>query len=318
MQKYFSSLSKDLFTNSLACFVTCTLILIGTAGCGKENKQDTKQKATTKKAPAKTSKKDSKKETAKPKVKKHSQREHMTYEELFDHSTKALAKNRKKEAIPYLEEIASRFADREDISKHKLHLAQLYFDTKDYAAAREVFDHFAQFYPSDAQAEYAKYTAIKAVVAQSLQMDCDQTETSSAVTLCKEYLENTQFEAYRKDVVDIKIDCEKKLIDKEIYVFNFYLKQHQFDAARNRLTFLKDTYGKKDDSIKTLLLDLDYKLTSKQCHASKGTERQKLEKELQLVAADLKKAQSQDVNIGAIEKLAERANKKEKDKSYWL
>jgi len=278
------------------------------AGCAKEKTETkvTKDAKPSTKTVSKTQK-DAQSKTipAKktPKKKKNKKREKMTYAELSEKVQKCLAKKHIKEAIPYQEEIVSRYADRQDIAKNKLQLAELYFKIKEYAAAREVFDNFSQFYPSDPKAEYAKHKAIKAVFAENLQMDCDQSETEMTVALCKEYLESQHFNTYRKEVVDIKAQCENKLIDKEIYVFNFYMRKHEFDAARNRLNHLKENYLASNESLKPRLLELEHKLLSKD-----PSSKQHLVAEKATPGAD----QAIAANNTPV------ADAKEKDKNYWL
>jgi outer membrane protein assembly factor BamD (BamD/ComL family) len=99
---------------------------------------------------------------------------------------------------------------------------------------------------------------------QTLRNDCDATETERTILLCHEYLQNTTYTRYQKDVFDIQNGCENKLIDKEIYVFNFYLKRGEVAASKNRLTYLKEKYAEKHPELMPRLLYLECKLAKRE------------------------------------------------------
>ncbi len=195
---------------------------------------------------------------------KQKRKEEMTFDELRKKAFACLEKKHRDEAAEYLEQIIAQNPDRSDITKYKLLLAEVYFKTGKYPSAFELYDHYNQFYPADARAEYAKYRSILAKFYQTLRHDCDQTQTEETANLCKEYLENTAYKAYAQDVADINKTCEHKLIDKEVYVFNFYLRQGEYDAAKGRLKYLRDNYLTKNQLLEARLLFLESQLAKKQ------------------------------------------------------
>lgn len=197
---------------------------------------------------------------------KEKKKEDLTFKELSDRVSTSLKKNKRDEAINYLEEIIGRFPDHQQISQYKMMLAELYFKSKKYPAAQELYESFNTFYPADKKAEYSKYKSIYAMFNQTLSIDCDQTETEETVRLCKEYLQNNTYSKYRKKIAEIQHVCENKLIDKEAYIFNFYLHQGKKDAARNRLKFMKEKYLANYPNIEPRLLYLESKLAQREKH----------------------------------------------------
>ncbi len=191
-------------------------------------------------------------------------KEDMTLPELAQKTTAFLEKKKYDDAISHLETLIARFPDNPNVGMYKMLLAELYFKREEYPSAHELYEHYNQFYPSDKSAEYAKYKSLLAMFYQTLRAECDQTETEEAVRLCDEYLQNKQYDQYRKDVLDIKKTCTDKLIDKEVYVFNFYLKQDQFDAAHNRIKSLRDKYLAANKTLEPRLLYLETKLAQRE------------------------------------------------------
>jgi outer membrane assembly lipoprotein YfiO len=195
---------------------------------------------------------------------KQKRKEEMTFEELSRKALACLQKKHRDEAAEYLELIIAQHPDRTDIATYKLLLAEVYFKDGKYPSAFELFDHYNQFYPADARAEYAKYRSILAKFYQTLRADCDQTQTAATAALCKEYLAFPAYKKYTNDVYDIKKTCERKLIDKEVYVFNFYLKQGEYEAAKGRLKHLRTNYLSENQALEARLLYLESQLAQKQ------------------------------------------------------
>jgi outer membrane protein assembly factor BamD len=195
---------------------------------------------------------------------KQKNRNELGYEELKQQAYADLGNKREDLASEYLEEIVTRFSDRQDISQHKLALAETYFKLGKFPSAYELYNNFAQFYPSDEKAEYAKYRAILSKFYQTLNPNCDQTTTIEATTLCKEYLDIPAYKKYASDIRDIQHTCEIKLIDKEVYVFNFYLNQKKYTAAQNRINTLEKEYLPKNPSLEARILYLKCQLAKKQ------------------------------------------------------
>lgn len=195
---------------------------------------------------------------------KQKSRSELSYEELKQRAYADLSNKKEDSASEYLEEILTRFSDQQDISLHKLALAETYFKLGKFPSAYELYNDFAQFYPSDENAEYAKYRAILSKFYQTLNPNCDQTTTIETTKLCQEYLDTPTFKKYSSDIRDIQHTCEFKLIDKEVYVFNFYLNQKKYTAAQNRINSLEKDYLPKNPSIEARILYLKCQLAKKQ------------------------------------------------------
>jgi outer membrane assembly lipoprotein YfiO len=191
-------------------------------------------------------------------------KDELTFEELKHNTKVALQKKQYNDAAEALETIVARFSDRPDIAKYKLALAQAYFKIGRFPSAYELYNHYNQFYPSDKSAECAKYRAIKAKFYQTLKMDCDQSTTIETTKLCDEYLQNSSYKKYQKDVLDILYTCQQKLINKEIYVFNFYLKKGKYQAAHSRLKYIEKEFLPKDKNLDARLLYLKCQLAKKE------------------------------------------------------
>lgn len=187
----------------------------------------------------------------------------MNFEELRENSGMLLKKQNHAEAAEILEETITRHPDRPDIHKFKIILADVYFKLERYQLAYQMYQNYAQQYPSHTRAEYAKYQAVLSKFYQTLKIDCDQTLTNETIAACKEYAAQPYFKKYLQDVIDIQNTCEHKLINKEIYVFNFYLNQDKTDAARNRLNHIKSTFLSQKPSLEARLCYLECKLAQK-------------------------------------------------------
>ena len=188
----------------------------------------------------------------------------MNFEELKEKTEAFLEKKRYDNATELLEQIIARYPDKQEIHTYKMLLADTYFKLGKYSSSAHLYDHYQNYYPSDNKAEYAKYQAVLSQFYQTLKTDCDQTPTQETIKICSSYLQNSHYQKYRKDVLDIQNTCEHKLISKEIYVFNFYLKNEQYDAAKNRLNYLRSHYLPKKNTLEPQILYLECKLAQKQ------------------------------------------------------
>ncbi len=190
---------------------------------------------------------------------KHKTKDTMNAEELAK-KAQAHIKNKKHEnAIQYVTELVARYPDHPRAGKYKILLAELQFKAENYSAAKELYDNFSEFFPSDKHAEYARYKTILSSFFQTLPADCDQSYTEETVTLCKDYLSKDTLSKYRNDVEKILAQNQERLAEKEISVFNFYLGKKQFDAARSRLAYLKEKFS-SDTTLEPRIVYLEYKL----------------------------------------------------------
>ena len=195
---------------------------------------------------------------------KEKRKEHMTVDELSQQAFACIKTKDYVTAITHLEQIMMRFPDDQNIARYKILLAEAYFKEKSYTAAQEVYEHFNQFYPSDKRAEYSKYKSLLSMFHQTLPTDCDQTKTQETIELCKEYLENQNFNRYRKDVTEKLAVCESKLFDKELYILNFYIKHGNYDAAHNRLKYIKGKFLATNKDLEARVLYHECKLAQKE------------------------------------------------------
>ncbi|MBU4269687.1 outer membrane protein assembly factor BamD [Candidatus Dependentiae bacterium] len=197
-------------------------------------------------------------------AKEEKKTEDLSFDELKQKTLASLKEKKYKEALQPLEVMVAQHAEKDDLSEYKLMLADSYFNTGNLPSAFQMYEHFKDFYPSDKQAEYAYYQAIKSKFYQTLKIDCDQSDTQETINLCKDYLRNPSYSKYKNDIEDIEHTCQRKLIDKEVYVYNFYLKKGKLKSAKNRLTYLKENYLDKDTNLNPRLLYLEAKLAQKE------------------------------------------------------
>lgn len=195
---------------------------------------------------------------------KEKKQEQLSADELSQKAFTCVKKKDYPGAIAQLEQIMTSFPDDQNIARYKMMLAEVYFKEKSFAAAQEVYEHFNQFYPSDKRAEYSKYKSLLSMFHQTLPVDCDQTKTEETIQLCREYLQNPNFNRYRNDVIAKQAACENKLIDKELYVFNFYVKHGNYDAARNRLKHIKSKYLAANTDLEARVIYHECKLAQRE------------------------------------------------------
>ena len=194
---------------------------------------------------------------------KHKTKDTMNADELAAKAHGYIKKKKHDDAIQYVGELISRYPDHPKVGKYKILLAELQFKAKNYSAAKELYDNFSEFFPSDKHAEYARYKTILSSFYQTLPADCDQSYTEETVKLCKDYLGKDSASKYRSDVEKILAQNQERLADKEVYVFDFYLRKQQFDAARSRLAYLKEKFGKQE-TLQPKIAYLEYKLALKE------------------------------------------------------
>lgn len=201
--------------------------------------------------------------------------EEMKAAELKQKALAYVEKKRSEDAIEYLEKLVVQYPEDSEISKYKLLLADEYLNDGKLEASHQMYNNFKDFYPADEKAEYATYKSILAKFYQTLKVDCDQSDSTKTIKLCKSYLKAPFMSEYKNDVIDIKNTCQQKLIDKEVYVYDYYLKRKKFDAANNRIKYLKDNFLNEKPTLEARLLYLEAKLADKK--KNKGIVTEKLE-----------------------------------------
>ncbi|HML19418.1 MAG TPA: outer membrane protein assembly factor BamD [Candidatus Dependentiae bacterium] len=166
----------------------------------------------------------------------------MSYEELKARKDELL-KTDKKTAIKYLERMSHMHTDYNELKNITLELAQLLFETEDYAKASKMYHDFTLLFPGSDEAEFALYQAILASFNMILDPEHDQSKTIETQELAQTFLERSSFTAYKKEVEEIILKCQKRLLESEINIFNFYIKRGNFVAAKSRLSAIKLAYG---------------------------------------------------------------------------
>jgi len=192
--------------------------------------------------------------------------EDLTLAELKTSAISAVERNRKEEAIAYLEQLISQYPEHQDIFEYKFMLADMYMKVGRLDAAYNLYKHYTELYPSEAKAEEAHYKSILSKFYQTLKVskDCDDSDTQRAIKQCQAYLSVPLYNAYRNDVKDIRYTCERRLIDKEVYVFNTYMRRKKFQSAKNRIDYLRETFLPKHPTLEAQILYLESLLAQKQ------------------------------------------------------
>ncbi len=188
----------------------------------------------------------------------------LTFNELRDRTLNALETGRKREAVPYLEQLVMQHTDHQHVATYKLMLADLYFKQHRYDESFELYKHFNELYPSDQRAEYASYRTILSKYRQTLSHHRDSSETEQTLELCKAHLRVPSYLQYRVDVAALETTCTQKMIDKEVHICNFYIRQGHYKSARGRLNYLRETYNTAKADLEPHLLYLEGKLAKNQ------------------------------------------------------
>lgn len=182
------------------------------------------------------------------KGKKEKKLKDMSFDELTTQVQEAANVGHDDETIRTLEQLIAQFPDKEAIPTYKIMLGDLYLKNGRFEAAHKIYEHYSKLYPSDDQAEYAQFNALKAKFYKTLKVayDCDSRDAEKTIALCEDYLNQEDKKHYRADVQDILNTCQTRLVDKEVYVFNNYIRHGHYKSAQNRLDDLKTRWATKD------------------------------------------------------------------------
>jgi outer membrane assembly lipoprotein YfiO len=197
----------------------------------------------------------------------------MNYEELKARKNELL-KTDKKTAIKYLERMSHMHTDYNELKSITLELAQLLFETEDYAKASHMYHNFTLLFPGSDEAEFALYQAILASFNMILDFEHDQSKTIETKEMAETFLERSSFTTYRKEVEEIILKCQKRLLDNEVGIFNFYIMRGNFIAAKSRLAGIKLAYGDSkipDLSVCFAELDATYAVAAADFEAAQQT-----------------------------------------------
>lgn len=210
-----------------------SLFLLGNRGCMQSNAQSSKES-----------------------------RASISQDELLKKRDIAFAQRNIEHVASALEQLVLQHPDANENKTWRLQLAQTYLDLGSNELAYRVYKDYTKLFPNDEYTENAFYRAIAAKYAQTVRLrsECDTTEASKTISLCKKYLANPSFEAHRADIQDILKTCENRLVNKELYVFDTYLVQGKLASAKARLESFKETFVAKDPSLEPQALFLECKL----------------------------------------------------------
>lgn len=188
----------------------------------------------------------------------------MNFDELKDHGTKYIEKNRREDAITCFEKMLSKYPDKQESQKYQLILANLYFVGKSYASADKYYERYTSSNPGNS--EYTAYRSVLCKYYQVLDKNRNQLPTKRALVYARGFLDNPNYakSKYAKKVKDIAYSCEKRQVDHEVYVFNFYIKRGQLKSAEKRIEDLRKNYLGKFPELEPQLVYLQAKLAKYQ------------------------------------------------------
>jgi outer membrane assembly lipoprotein YfiO len=195
----------------------------------------------------------------------------MSFDELTTKVEEAVVVGHDDATIKALEQLVAQFPEKETIPTHKILLGDLYLKNGRYEAAHKMYEHYSKLYPSDPQAEYAQFNALKAKFYKTLKVayDCDSQDAEKTIALCEDYLKQEDKKQYRNDVKDILHTCQTRLVDKEVYVFNNYIRHGQYKSAQNRLDDIKNQWASKDiPDLAPRVMYLECKLANEQSNVA--------------------------------------------------
>ena len=185
----------------------------------------------------------------------------MNFDELKKSKDGLVKSGDKKTALKYLERMNRVCSDLGELKKIMLELAQLLYDTGDYAKASKMYHDFTLLYPGSDEVEFAMYQAIISSFMQIRDAEHDQTNTVETKELAQAFLDRASFVTYKKEIEEIAVKCEERLLESEINIFNFYLKRGNYLAAKTRLSTIKQTYLEKsmpDVQMRIAVLEKNY------------------------------------------------------------
>ena len=128
------------------------------------------------------------------------------------------------------------------VPKLKLMMADIWYEQERYPESYMAYREFERMYPAEERAEYAAYKAAHAKFNQANHIDCDATPTEETVMLCQEYKARSDYQQFRRQIVDLERTCQQRLVDKEFYVANTYMTQQRFASAHKRLEHIEEAF----------------------------------------------------------------------------
>ncbi len=124
----------------------------------------------------------------------------------------------------------------------RLARADIWLAAGEVEKAASGYREFIAQYPSHSQTEYARYKLIKILFAAMPTCDRDQSGTSEALQIAKDFLANKTYIKYRDEVTKVSQRCYCQLFDSEVKKFEFYVNHRFFVAANKRFKYIEKNY----------------------------------------------------------------------------
>jgi outer membrane assembly lipoprotein YfiO len=172
----------------------------------------------------------------------HKTTKDMTYEELKQAKTVALAADDKEKAMEYLARMLVLGSDLGALQEVRLELADLCFDTGELSEAEIGYKGFVTLYPGSEYVEYVRYRTVLCCFYQTLDAERDQTKTKETIKLAQDFLKNPEYKQYAADIKTISNQCTDQLFESEKNIFTFYVERNQLASAERRLGQMKDQF----------------------------------------------------------------------------
>lgn len=185
----------------------------------------------------------------------------MNFAELKEATLSRIEKEQWDVAIRYLERLIILCEDINEKAELIVQLGDIQFKQGFFDDAAAQYKEFIHLYPGNKHSEYAHYQSILCTSKRMLSPDRDQTKTEETIELANKFLEQTTFNQYRDQVVDIRGLCYQTLGHSELNVGDFYIKQGNYLAAQRRLESIRTDWLPKAPEIEFRLAQLESTLS---------------------------------------------------------
>lgn len=159
-----------------------------------------------------------------------------TDQALFGKAQKLYERKNYADALPFYEELRTRFPMSPYLTETELKIGEAYFNKSDYLEAEMALQSFRTLHPTHPQTPYATFllgqTHDKRVPKSPSR---DQTQAKHAVRVFSELLRKHPDSPYQTESEKLLQKNKDKLLEKDLMVGNYYLKRKKYDAAISRL-----------------------------------------------------------------------------------
>lgn len=185
----------------------------------------------------------------------------MTFDELKEITQERIEKEEWDVAIRYLERLIILCENINEKAKLMIQLADIQLHQGFYDEAAAQYKEFIHLYPGNKQSEYAHYQLIVCTSKRMLSPDRDQTKTEETIEHAHKFLEQTTFNTYRDQVIELRALCYQTLGHSELNIGEFYIKQGNYLAAQRRLETIRTDWLPKAPEIELRLAQLESALS---------------------------------------------------------